>query len=120
MMKQGDDIRGIQEEVNSRVESRKGQNLSSTSKGFVNRFAILETVEEQSELIEETYNSYVEYDSVVDNELMGVRKMRATVARVAELMKTLKSKKKGQNDKGKKQRKVGSNAFRNNSSTFFL
>ena len=56
----------------------------------------------------------------VEEDCIGSRKVRAAAAGVAKLMRTLKPKRKGPIDKGKKQGKVGSNALRSNPSTSSL
>ena len=80
-----------------------------------NRFAILETTE-QDELNEDEGKANAD-KIVVDEEYLGPRKTRAAVARVAEVMKTLKPKKKGPIDKGRKVQ-ISCNASRSQPLTF--
>ena len=54
------------------MESRKEQNISASLKRSTNRFAMLETINEQFELFEETFNLHDDHDIVVENEIMRV------------------------------------------------
>ena len=71
--------------------------------GSSNRFGLLDTIVEKDENLENELNCNVENEQIIEVEetLMETRKSRATSARVAELTKTLKPKKKGPIDKGR-------------------
>ena len=57
----------------------------------------------------------MDYELGVEESSLGARKPRAASVGVAELMKTLKAKKKGPIDKGKRQGKVDSTSTRGHS-----
>ena len=79
------------------------QDFISPKSGSSNRFALLDTIVEKDENLENELNCDAENEQMIEVEktLMETRKSRATSAGVAELMKTLKPKKKGPIDKGR-------------------
>ena len=97
------------------VEKRKeGNEMRSTGKGgSLNRFALLESVDNEDISMQNFVDHMVDNDNVVEEEIcVEPRKSRAAAVGVAELMKTLKAKKKGPIDKERsKGVKAGSSAL---------
>ena len=73
--------------------------------GSINRFAIL--AEPYDEEMDDVAGLGKEFESEVVEEFHIARKARAASTGVAEIMKSLKVKRKGPIDKGKKQGKAG-------------
>ena len=71
----------------------------SAKAGSLNRYAILNLMNEEIDLAVMDMGEQIEDDIVVE-----IRKTRVAAAGVVELMKTLKPQKKGPIDKGKKKR----------------
>ena len=109
-------VREIQ--VENLAPQEQERDIGSSLLSSANRFAALEDVEQSKprELIEDEQVKKDE-DIVVETELVGARKPRVAAAGVAELMKTLKLKKKGPIDKGRKQVQIGSSASRSQMAT---
>ena len=85
----------------------------------MNRFALLESMDNEDISMQNFVDHMVDNDNVVEEEIcVEPRKSRTAAASVAELMKTLKAKKKGPIDKGRsKGVKAGSSALGCSNST---
>ena len=105
----------------------KENNVASSSVGrkvgSVNRFAVLDTISDNEEMNKEDCDPCSiprsEMHEQVDEVCIPSRKPKVAAAGVAELMRTLKPKKKGPINKGKKQFKVGYPTLGNQVSTSF-
>ena len=95
------------EAIEVREDKDEGKNImhdfTSPKSGSSNRFALLDTIVEKDENLENELNCNAENEQIIEVEetLMKTRKSRATSTIVAELMKILKPKKKRPIDKGR-------------------
>ena len=108
--KQGDGMKVKEFKLNEHVDTPKS--------GSSNRFAILDTVLEKEDEWEEESSNENDLMLVKEKKILEPKKLRAESVGIAELMKTLKPKKKRPVDKDKaKWNKASSNALGSHASS---
>ena len=92
-----------QEDIVVAEHNKDDKSLGITKSRSLNRYAILDSISEEIDLVTLDMGEQIEDDIVVE-----IRKAKATSSGVVELMKTLKTKKKGPINKRNKAKKSSS------------